>query len=111
MITEMQKLRCFFEFPYFIIGYPLYDLNKCIEYVKTSLTSNGFLVNYYFPNYIYISWDFNEMNKPEQKASTKLTKDTYLTSKKIYSISNKTDYKPLLSSTIQKQNGKIVLNL
>ena len=48
--------HCFFEVPEFIIGYPLYDLNECIEYVIRKLTQEGFYVRYFFPRILYISW-------------------------------------------------------
>ena len=48
--------HCFFEIPEFLIGYPLYDLNECIQYIVQKLTSNGFYVKYFFPRVLYISW-------------------------------------------------------
>lgn len=63
MATENKQLRCYFEVPEYIVGYPLFDLNECIKYLLNSLQKNGFFVQYYFPKNIYISWDFDEMNK------------------------------------------------
>lgn len=48
--------HCFFEVPEFLIGYPLYDLNECIQYIVQKLTDNGFYVKYFFPRVLYISW-------------------------------------------------------
>ena len=48
--------HCFFEIPEFVIGYPLYDLNECIQYIVQKLTTNGFYVKYFFPRVLYISW-------------------------------------------------------
>jgi len=48
--------HCLFEVPEFIIGYPLYDLNECIEYVVRKLNTAGFYVRYFFPRILYISW-------------------------------------------------------
>jgi hypothetical protein len=56
-------LNCFYEVPQFVIGYPIFDLTKCIEYLKKTLEGEGFLVKYYFPKYLYISWDFEEMKQ------------------------------------------------
>jgi hypothetical protein len=88
LMTSHCKLKCFFDIPTYVIGYPLYDLNKCIEFVMESLTKNGFIVKYYFPTYIYISWDLNEISKPEPKIE-------------IPRLNTTTTYKPLLSSSIQ----------
>ena len=95
MINENQKVNCFFDIPSYIIGYPLYDLNKCAQHILYSLKKNGLEVTYFFPNYLYISWALE--TKPPSIAKT-----NYLLP----------DFKPLLSSTIQKnKKGKISINL
>ena len=60
--TRNNKLNCFYEVPMYVFGFPIFDINKCIEYLKNSLEADGFLVKYYFPKYLYISWDFDEIN-------------------------------------------------
>ena len=47
---------CFYGIPKFIYGIPLYDLNKCINYLVINLSKNGFKINYTHPNLIFISW-------------------------------------------------------
>jgi hypothetical protein len=61
--ADQRKLNCYVEVPSFVCGYPVYDYNMCIEYVFESLKKNGFYVKYYFPQYLYISWDFDEIKK------------------------------------------------
>ncbi len=62
--TASQKsVRCVFEVPSYVFGYPLFDLNECIDFIVKELKANGFVVNYYFPNSIYISWDFEEIDE------------------------------------------------
>lgn len=61
--SDTKKTRFFFEVPDFILGFPLYDVNDCIKHVMEALKSNGFLAIYYFPRYIYVSWDFEEIDK------------------------------------------------
>jgi len=61
--AQEKSLRCLFEVPNYVFGFPLFNLNDCIEYVVGELKMNGFVVNYYFPNKIYISWDFEEINE------------------------------------------------
>jgi hypothetical protein len=72
--ADRHKTSCIFEFPEYIIGYPLFDLNACMDYCKKQLIANGFLVNYYFPNKFYISWDYEEIkqHKAEQRKQTPL---------------------------------------
>jgi hypothetical protein len=65
--SGQKQLKCFFEVPEFMVGCPLYDLNKCITYVMTELKANGFFVQYYFPKWLYISWDLQEIEENKKK--------------------------------------------
>ena len=56
---------CFYVIPKFIYGIPLYDLNKCINYLVVHLTKNGFKINYTHPNLLIITW----FKKEEPKQS------------------------------------------
>jgi Family of unknown function (DUF5759) len=70
--TERDKTSCMFEFPEYVIGYPLFDLNMCIKYCERHLVANGFLVKYLFPNKFYISWDFDEIKKHKEEERKKI---------------------------------------
>ena len=70
--ANKNSLFCLYQVPEFMLGFPLYDINMCITYVKEKLESNDFLVKYYFPNLLYISWNVNEMQEE------KITKDMEL---------------------------------
>jgi hypothetical protein len=48
---------CWFVVPEIIIGVPKYDQAGCIAYIMDSLQNNGFLVRYFHPNTLLISWD------------------------------------------------------
>ena len=37
-------------------GYPIYNAQRCMEYLMTKLTNNGFDVRYLDANSIFISW-------------------------------------------------------
>lgn len=76
--TERDKTNCIFEFPEYVIGYPLFDLNMCIQYCEKHLVANGFLVKYMFPNKFYISWDFDEIKKHKEEERKKLQLATVL---------------------------------
>jgi hypothetical protein len=73
--TDRERTHCFFEFPEYIIGFPLFDLNACMEHCKKNLISSGFLVHYHFPNKFYISWDIDEIkeHKTQQRRNTPLS--------------------------------------
>ena len=61
--AEMKQLHCMYIVPTFIFGYPLFNLNECIQYLVKELKANGFLVTYMFPNKLYISWDLKEIDE------------------------------------------------
>jgi Family of unknown function (DUF5759) len=60
--TNDCNLRTLVELPEHIYGYPLYDLNNCIKYVMDNLQNDGFIIQYFFPKVLYISWDLDEIN-------------------------------------------------
>lgn len=59
--TQNNKLNYFYEVPLYVVGFPIYDISLCIQYLIDVLEKEGFLVKYFFPKYLYISWDFNEI--------------------------------------------------
>ena len=74
---------CFYIIPKFIYGVPLYNIDKCINYLVVHLTKNGFQINYTHPNLLLISWI-----KPKE---TSKTLDPLFNSSNVKSIN---DYKP-----------------
>jgi len=66
--ADTELFQTFFEVPVFIVGLPLYDLNHCTAYIITQLRNNGFLVTYYFPRILYISWEIKEIRDKKEKA-------------------------------------------
>ncbi len=47
---------CWFLIPNILWGYSIYDIQECGEYLKEKLVDEGFDVEYYKPNILYISW-------------------------------------------------------
>ena len=47
--------------PEFIIGLPLYNLKECVNYIKMKIEKDGFKVEFYEPNLLFIDW------KPKKK--------------------------------------------
>jgi hypothetical protein len=47
---------CWYVVPEIIMGIPRYDKPGCIAYIMDSLQNNGFKVQYFHPNTIFISW-------------------------------------------------------
>lgn len=59
--AKQERLRTVFEVPEFILGIPPFNLNEAITFVMERLKKNGFLVSYFFPKLLYISWDVDEI--------------------------------------------------
>ena len=72
--ADKSQLFCLFEVPEFVIGMPLYDLNECITYLVEKLKNSEFLVKYYFPKVLYISWNINEINENNLQNQLQLIK-------------------------------------
>lgn len=60
--AKKDALRTMFEMPEFILGVPPFNLNDALTYVIDRLKNNGFLVLYFFPKLLYISWDVDEIS-------------------------------------------------
>lgn len=99
-----QKLNCFIEVPCYVLGYPIFDYNKCIEYVYDALKKNGFIVKYFFPKYLYVSWDFEEIKSSKKDAKMQKSQTPQLVSPQIYK-------KPPKAALSYKPSGKLQLNI
>lgn len=75
---------CFYIIPKFIYGIPLYNLDKCINYLVVNLSKNGFKINYTHPNLLIITWYKKEESQPKNDI-------LFNTKSNVKSI---TDYKP-----------------
>jgi hypothetical protein len=121
---------CWFVVPEVIIGVPKYDQGACIAYVMDTLQTNGFIIKYFHPNTIFISWNhwvpsyvrteikkktgiiINEYGeKIETKDEDDLNEDeltnntTYNSTSSIEQIKNSKKYTPINS---YKPSGKLV---
>jgi hypothetical protein len=67
--ADNKQVRCVLAVPEFVYGYPIYELNPCIEHLAKSLARNGFVVRYMFPNTLYISWDLDEINAQKRSSA------------------------------------------
>jgi hypothetical protein len=109
--TERDKTNCIFEFPEYVIGYPLFDLNMCIKYCEKHLVANGFLVKYMFPNKFYISWDFDEIKKHKDEERKKLPLVAVLPKKNNTTQNNNQDYNTIENTMKQIQLPNNINNM
>jgi len=68
---DRKNMRFFYEVPEYMFGYPLFNVNDAIRYVVNALSNNGFLAVYYFPKFIYISWDMDEIDEHKKQTFSK----------------------------------------
>lgn len=129
LATQHKQLKCFFQVPEYICGYPIFDLNNCIKYLLESLKVNGFLVKYFFPKYLYVSWDFDEIQKENNNSQiqvphTNISQHTKYANKHVQQTqeSNRLNNMNMMltssllartppSSLNMKSTGKLELNL
>lgn len=90
--VSSKKMALFhvFKIPEFVVGYPLFCVAACMEFIVTSLKRDGFHTECESRNSIYVSWDWDEINshKAIQQTGAKRV--------------NMIDYKP---------SGKLLMNL
>jgi len=55
--ARVDQMKMFYEVPEFVLGLPIYDIHHCMAYMMHQLRQHGFIVTYYFPRILYISWD------------------------------------------------------
>ena len=71
--AEMQKLQTFIVVPEFVVGYPIFNMNECLDFIIHALKKNGFLLRYYFPKILYVSWDLDEIETDKKKPISSTT--------------------------------------
>ena len=62
-VAARDGLRCTFLVPEFRVGLPTFDVNECTRFVRTELEKAGFVVRYFFPNILHISWDVADLER------------------------------------------------
>jgi hypothetical protein len=69
-VATYGGMNSFFEIPGMIIGYPLYNIRECMNYVIEAMRKSGFLVQILPPPHfavMYISWEPSEVRPPVRK--------------------------------------------
>lgn len=56
-VSNQHEKCCWYIVPEIILGVPKYDQAACIAYVISALQDNGFLVRYFHPNAVFITWN------------------------------------------------------
>ena len=54
---------CLYIIPEFMLGNPTYNIQHCTKYIMYHLQKNGFIVYFYSPNILSISWPVKDFQK------------------------------------------------
>ena len=72
-IAEHNGYSTFYVVPYYIMGYPLFNVEECIKHARRLYIKAGYIVNR-LPepnrNILYISWDPAEITNNNKKIKT-----------------------------------------
>lgn len=88
-IASYGGMNTFYEIPGMLMGYPLYNIYDCCDYVVQTLRKSGFLVQILPPPHVcvvYVSWDPQELkpkrsNEPTLPAPSKQSQPSHPPSK------------------------------
>jgi hypothetical protein len=63
----MAQKYVVFEIPNFVVGFPMYDLQKCTEYIMRQLVMLGYTVNEVGSGHVYITWGKKKNTVPVEE--------------------------------------------
>lgn len=66
--VKRDVMQMFFTVPEFSLDIMSYDMKMCTVYLIKNLRENGFYVKFYYPQFIFISWDPLQIEKISQKS-------------------------------------------
>ena len=54
--SDTNCYHTWYQIPEFLVGLPVYSYKDCNDYIQNKLKSNGFKVDFYEPNILFIKW-------------------------------------------------------
>jgi hypothetical protein len=61
--STSDKMKCVYLVPNFVPGLPMYNISECTSFIKKELEDAGFVVKYFIPNMLIISWDITDLEE------------------------------------------------
>lgn len=61
--ANFSQTNCIYEIPSFLFGYSPYNLHDMNKYLIKKLKNEGFYIQKISDQYIYISWNINDLGK------------------------------------------------
>lgn len=80
---------CLYIIPEFLLGNPTYNIQHCTKYIMYHLQKNGFIVYFYSPNILSISWPIKDFQK---------TLISYEDNRDVNNNFKQIEYKPTMNS-------------
>ena len=65
--AKNNEMKCIYNVPQYTFGYPLYNYDELVKYIKDALLKNGFNINEINPGTITISWDDDDKIKTSKQ--------------------------------------------
>ena len=56
LASAVNNYYCWYSFPEFIIGLPMYSLQECKDYIEIKIKNDGFETEFFEPNILLIKW-------------------------------------------------------
>jgi hypothetical protein len=116
--SNSGDLYSIFTIPNYVIGFPLFNKVECCEFLIKNLNLNGFKVQSYADNYIYITWSHVYESYKENKEKDKNLLELQLNTDIITNVNtinnigyngNATNKVEKINSLILNQNNKFSL--
>ena len=63
MVVTNGGVKCVYDIPKYILGMPLYNIVECAEFLRRELDRSGFVVEFFQPSFLYISWDICDLER------------------------------------------------
>ena len=60
--AKLGWVRLVYNVPSFVIGIPPYDICECVSHAAKTLKKDGYVVDVYGEQVLYISWDKKEIS-------------------------------------------------
>jgi hypothetical protein len=71
--VDVRAYECIFTVPRFVLGFPLYDLSECLEFVLRKLVAHGFITQVLEDQRsVHISWNVDKKKPPPPPPASRL---------------------------------------
>lgn len=107
--SSRDAMRMLYEVPEFVVGIPPYDIRRCTAHMMTQLRDAGFVVKYFHPRTLYVSWDPAELY--EQGAPPAVAPVPPVSSQVVTTAATKRVTFADLGIGNRQSNGRVVLDL